>query len=245
MRLISLAPFHEDIWGTGGIALCILNIGTIWRWVVSFAPWPHYLQGRSPSTYWIGDTVCPVVGLDTGALWILFDYNLVIFYSSNSCQNCVLCQEHASSDCVRVLTLFWWTVQHLPVRTFITFSSAASRNMMIRTYWLERSQIQLSNTRYYSDAKAYIMTNACTFSMIWPPLLTEFWFFDDRHTVTRGRMSCQTSLHNRTIHFGKLMKTVDKGKWVVSEWRGRFFLVPLTAIRTLLSRVCSDVTLVT
>jgi len=27
---------------------CILDLGTRWRWVVSFTIWPLYPQGRSP-----------------------------------------------------------------------------------------------------------------------------------------------------------------------------------------------------
>jgi hypothetical protein len=34
--------------GRGGMASCILNLGTRWRWVVSFTPWPLYAQGKNP-----------------------------------------------------------------------------------------------------------------------------------------------------------------------------------------------------
>jgi hypothetical protein len=34
--------------GSGGIAQCILDLGTRWRWVVSFTPRPLYPQGKSP-----------------------------------------------------------------------------------------------------------------------------------------------------------------------------------------------------
>jgi len=44
-------------WGSEGIAAHILNLGTMWRWVVSFTLWPLYSQGRS--THWIGSWVCP------------------------------------------------------------------------------------------------------------------------------------------------------------------------------------------
>jgi hypothetical protein len=33
--------------GSGGIAPCILDLGTKWRWVVSLTPQPLYLQGKS------------------------------------------------------------------------------------------------------------------------------------------------------------------------------------------------------
>jgi hypothetical protein len=35
-------------WGSGGIALCILDLGTRWRWVVSFTSRPLNSQGKSP-----------------------------------------------------------------------------------------------------------------------------------------------------------------------------------------------------
>jgi len=35
-------------WGSGGIVPGILDLGTRWRWVVSFMPWPLYTQGKSP-----------------------------------------------------------------------------------------------------------------------------------------------------------------------------------------------------
>jgi hypothetical protein len=35
LRLITQEPHHEDVWGCGGVAALILNLGTRWRWVVS------------------------------------------------------------------------------------------------------------------------------------------------------------------------------------------------------------------
>jgi hypothetical protein len=42
------APRHEGVLGSGGIAPRINNLGTRWRWVVSFTPRPLYPQGKSP-----------------------------------------------------------------------------------------------------------------------------------------------------------------------------------------------------
>jgi hypothetical protein len=42
------APRHEGVLGSGGIALCILDLGTKWRLVVSAMPQPLYPQGMSP-----------------------------------------------------------------------------------------------------------------------------------------------------------------------------------------------------
>jgi len=42
------APHNEDIWVNRNLASCILNVGTRWRWVVSFTPWPIYIRGKNP-----------------------------------------------------------------------------------------------------------------------------------------------------------------------------------------------------
>jgi hypothetical protein len=46
--VLNQAPRHEEIWGSGGIAPRILNLGTIWRWVVSFTPRLLYPRGKRP-----------------------------------------------------------------------------------------------------------------------------------------------------------------------------------------------------
>jgi hypothetical protein len=42
------APRHEGVLGSGGIAPRILDLGTRWRWVVSFTSRPLCSQGKSP-----------------------------------------------------------------------------------------------------------------------------------------------------------------------------------------------------
>jgi hypothetical protein len=42
----------------------ILDLGTSWRWVVSFTPRPLYLRRKSPGTHWVGGWVGPGTGLD-------------------------------------------------------------------------------------------------------------------------------------------------------------------------------------
>jgi len=47
MRLIK----HQAIktyWESGDIGQRTLDLGTRWRWVVSFTPWPPYRRGKSP-----------------------------------------------------------------------------------------------------------------------------------------------------------------------------------------------------
>jgi hypothetical protein len=45
--VINQAPRYEDVWVSRGIAPRILNLGTRWRWVVSFKPRPIYPPGNS------------------------------------------------------------------------------------------------------------------------------------------------------------------------------------------------------
>jgi len=43
--------------GSEGIAPRILDLGTSWRWVVSFTPDRFTLKKRAPGTHWIGGWV--------------------------------------------------------------------------------------------------------------------------------------------------------------------------------------------
>jgi hypothetical protein len=49
---------------SGDIAPHILNLGTGWRWVVSFMPLPLYTRRKAPDTHWIEGWVGPRAGLD-------------------------------------------------------------------------------------------------------------------------------------------------------------------------------------
>jgi hypothetical protein len=56
---------HEDVWGSGCIDPHVLDLGTSWRWVVSFMPWPLYPRGKSPpDTHCIGSWMGPRTDLD-------------------------------------------------------------------------------------------------------------------------------------------------------------------------------------
>jgi hypothetical protein len=46
------------------VSSTVLDVGTKWKWVVSFTPLPLYTRGKSVGTLWIGDCVGPRVGLD-------------------------------------------------------------------------------------------------------------------------------------------------------------------------------------
>jgi hypothetical protein len=54
----------KTYWGSGDIASRILDLSTIWRWVVSFTSRPLYPEGKAPDTHWIGGWVGPRAVLD-------------------------------------------------------------------------------------------------------------------------------------------------------------------------------------
>jgi ribosomal protein L17 len=43
------------VWGTACIGPCFLDLGTSWRWVVSFTPNPLHLRGKRPGTHRMGE----------------------------------------------------------------------------------------------------------------------------------------------------------------------------------------------
>jgi hypothetical protein len=67
--LTNQAQRHEGVWGSGYINPRVLDLGTSWRWVVSFTPRPLYRGERAPDTHWIGGWVDPRVGLDEIEKW--------------------------------------------------------------------------------------------------------------------------------------------------------------------------------
>jgi hypothetical protein len=47
LSFLNWSPRHEGLLGSGGIPPRIIELGTRWRWVVSFTPWPLYPRGKS------------------------------------------------------------------------------------------------------------------------------------------------------------------------------------------------------
>jgi hypothetical protein len=58
--------------GTGCIDPHFLDLGTSWRWVVSFPPLPLYPRERAPGTHFIGGWADPRAGLDDMEQWKFF-----------------------------------------------------------------------------------------------------------------------------------------------------------------------------
>jgi hypothetical protein len=61
----NLAPRHVGVLGSGDMLPRILDLGTRWRWVVSFTPGHFTPRERAPGTHWIGSWMGPRAGLDT------------------------------------------------------------------------------------------------------------------------------------------------------------------------------------
>jgi hypothetical protein len=66
-----IKAFREDkckvmcalyVWGSGSIGPLILNLGTRWKWVVSFTLRPLYPAKRATGIHWIGGWVGPTAG---------------------------------------------------------------------------------------------------------------------------------------------------------------------------------------
>jgi hypothetical protein len=91
---VSLTNHHamKTYWGSGGIASRILDLGTRWRWVVSFTPRPLTPRERAPGTNWIGGWVGPRAVLDAEVkrkitsprrkCYVVLDYNCPLAWGS-------------------------------------------------------------------------------------------------------------------------------------------------------------------
>jgi hypothetical protein len=60
----NLAPRHEGVLESRGVAPRILELGTRLRRVVSFTPRPLTPRESDPGIHWIGDSVGPRTGLN-------------------------------------------------------------------------------------------------------------------------------------------------------------------------------------
>jgi hypothetical protein len=65
--VLNRAPSHADLWQSGGIAPPIHNLGTRWRWVVSFAPRQLYLGERALGSHFVVGWMGPKEGTATVA----------------------------------------------------------------------------------------------------------------------------------------------------------------------------------
>jgi hypothetical protein len=62
--LTNQALCHEGVWRSGCIDRRFLDLGTNWRWVVSFTPRPLYPGEKVPVIHWIGGWVAPRTGME-------------------------------------------------------------------------------------------------------------------------------------------------------------------------------------
>jgi hypothetical protein len=104
----------ETFWIHPLIAPRFFELGTGWRWVVSFMPWSLYSQGNGPGTHLIGSWVCTRVGL-------LLDYDGFSRHSASSLTRGrvfqFLCEVHncwhAYEDTNKDKKWLSWSVNHL------------------------------------------------------------------------------------------------------------------------------------
>jgi len=59
---------REGVWGNKVIVPRVLNLGTIWMWVVSFTRRPLIPRKRTPDTHWFGGWVGHRAGLDAATM---------------------------------------------------------------------------------------------------------------------------------------------------------------------------------
>jgi hypothetical protein len=67
--LTNYALRHEDVWGSGFIDSHFLDLGTNWKWVVSFTLRPLYLREWASDTHCIGGLVDPRASLGDMEKW--------------------------------------------------------------------------------------------------------------------------------------------------------------------------------
>jgi hypothetical protein len=65
--VLEYSPLHDGVWRSGCTIPRSLNLGTMWRWGVSFTLRPIYLRRKNPAVLWIGGWVSPRAGLDAVA----------------------------------------------------------------------------------------------------------------------------------------------------------------------------------
>jgi hypothetical protein len=63
-RVTVVIIFDKTRWSNNAIDPHFLDLGTSWRWVVSFTAWPLYSGERAPGTHLIGGWMDPRAGLD-------------------------------------------------------------------------------------------------------------------------------------------------------------------------------------
>jgi hypothetical protein len=64
LQVTNYALRREGVWASACIDPHFLDLGTIWRSVVSFTTRPLYSRGKVPGAHWIGSWVDPRASLD-------------------------------------------------------------------------------------------------------------------------------------------------------------------------------------
>lgn len=111
-------------WG-GGITPCIINFGTISRWVVSYMPQLLCFEEISPDMHWVGHHVCP-----RARLYVLCKNICYPYWEAN----------HSSSVVQRAFYLLSWLLLHLPC----IFCYSVTEAVLLDTFVCPTTQYQYS-----------------------------------------------------------------------------------------------------
>jgi hypothetical protein len=133
----------------GGITPCIINFGTISKWVVSYMPQLLYLKEISSDTHWVGhhvgprarlDVTCnnmlPVVGSKPQFLSCPACVSLTVLAGSlamyfllfdyRSCITGYICMSHNPVSIFIYCLCVLWTATHMPMFTNVAVQSSSA-----------------------------------------------------------------------------------------------------------------------
>jgi hypothetical protein len=131
----------------------ILDLGTRWRWVISFTPLPLYPRGISPRTHCMGSWVGPRAGLDVvGEMlkcchWLIYEWQCRTIKWASQCLHSVggetVSRYPGSGLCLiwsRVIKCFCLQGGgtedcHLVMTVFICLKSSIFRDITMPSRW--------------------------------------------------------------------------------------------------------------
>jgi hypothetical protein len=97
VSVLNQLPRHEDVWGSRGSALCILDLGTKWSWTIRFNPerplGRNHGGPRKPLSI-----LCPPPPQNN---YRLFSWQSKSSHSASYCTHCVIkCYENVKSKVI-------------------------------------------------------------------------------------------------------------------------------------------------
>jgi hypothetical protein len=129
-------------WGSGGTAPCILELGTRWRWMVSFTRRPPYPQGKSP--------------------WYQLDRRLGGLQNRSGCGDEKFPAPAGTRNPghpARSLALYRWAIPALLLLDFLVVSAGESETVCYRIQFVLQSYANSSFQRYEKKGKIVPVLN--------------------------------------------------------------------------------------